>query len=252
MSAKTMPQPPLIRLGVNVDHVATLRQARGTLYPDPVEAALVAAAAGADSITLHLREDRRHIQDHDVERAIRRSPVPINFEMGVTEEMLTLACRLKPRYACLVPEKREELTTEGGLNVAAHLPAVRAACARLMDAGITPALFIDPDPAQLAAALQAQAPQVEIHTGRYCDASTDAARADELMLIANFAAIASEAGLEVHAGHGLTVDNVGPVAAMPEIVELNIGHSIIARSVFIGLPAAVAEMRRRMREARGQ
>ena len=241
-----------IRLGVNVDHVATLRQARGTPYPDPVEAALIAAAAGADSITVHLREDRRHIQDHDVARVIQRSPVPINFEMGVTAEMLDIACKLKPRYACLVPEKREEKTTEGGLDVAGHLAAVRVACARLMAAGITPALFIDPDPAQLAAAIQSGAPQLEIHTGRYCDATTDTARAEELMLIANFARIAHEAGLEVHAGHGLTVDNVGPVAALPEIVELNIGHSIIARSVFIGLPAAVAEMRRRMGEARGQ
>lgn len=241
-----------IRLGVNVDHVATLRQARGTHYPDPVEAALIAAAAGADSITVHLREDRRHIQDHDVARLIPRSPVPVNFEMGVTEEMLAIACKLKPRYACLVPEKREEKTTEGGLNVAGNLAAVRAACVRLMAAGITPALFIDPDPVQLAAAVQVGAPQLEIHTGRYCDATTDAARAEELMLIANFAHIAHEAGLEVHAGHGLTVDNVGPIAAMPEIVELNIGHSIIARSVFIGLPAAVAEMRRRMGEARGQ
>lgn len=245
-----MSSAPPIRLGVNVDHVATLRQARGTVYPDPVEAALIAASAGADSITVHLREDRRHIQDHDVQRVIQRSPVPINFEMGVTEEMLTIACKLKPRYACLVPEKREEKTTEGGLNVAGNLAAVRAACARLMAAGIVPALFIDPDPAQLAATIQSGAPQVEIHTGRYCDATTDAARAEELMLIGNFARIAHEAGLEVHAGHGLTVDNVGPIAAMPEIVELNIGHSIITRSVFIGLPAAVAEMRRRMGEAR--
>lgn len=240
-----------IRLGVNVDHVATLRQARGTVYPDPVEAALIAASAGADSITVHLREDRRHIQDHDVERLLRRSPVPTNLEMGVTEEMLAIACKLKPRYVCLVPEKREEKTTEGGLDVAGNLASVRSACQRLMDVGIIPALFIDPDPAQLAATVQAQAPQVEIHTGRYCDAVTDAARSEELMLIANFARIAHEAGLEVHAGHGLTVENVGPVAAMPEIVELNIGHSLIARSVFIGLPAAVAEMRRRMGEARG-
>lgn len=246
-----MSRPSPIRLGVNVDHVATLRQARGTLYPDPVEAALIAAAAGADSITVHLREDRRHIQDHDVERVIRRSPVPINLEMGVTAEMLAIACKLKPRYVCLVPEKREEKTTEGGLNVAGNLAAVRAACQQLTNAGIIPALFIDPDPAQLAASIQAAAPQVEIHTGRYCDAVDDAARAEELMLIANFARFAYEAGLEVHAGHGLTVENVGPIAVIPEIVELNIGHSIIARSVFVGLPAAVAEMRRRMIEARG-
>lgn len=246
-----MSRPSPIRLGVNVDHVATLRQARGTLYPDPVEAALIAAAAGADSITVHLREDRRHIQDHDVERVIRRSPVPINLEMGVTSEMLAIACKLRPRYVCLVPEKREEKTTEGGLNVAGNLAAVRAACQQLTNAGIIPALFIDPDPAQLAASIQAAAPQVEIHTGRYCDAPDDAARAEELVLIANFARFAYEAGLEVHAGHGLTVENVGPIAVIPEIVELNIGHSIIARSVFVGLPAAVAEMRRRMIEARG-
>lgn len=242
----------VLRLGVNVDHVATLRQARGTQYPDPVEAALIAASAGADSITVHLREDRRHIQDHDVERVIRRSPVPINFEMGVTDEMLDIACQLKPQYACLVPEKREEKTTEGGLDVAGNLATVRAACAQLMAAGIVPALFIDPDPAQLAATLQAGAPQVEIHTGRYCDATTDAARAEELLLIRNFARIAHEAGLEVHAGHGLSAENVGPIAAIAEIVELNIGHALISRAVFIGLPAAVAELRRRMREARGQ
>lgn len=245
-----MSSAALIRLGVNVDHVATLRQARGTVYPDPVEAALMAASAGADSITVHLREDRRHIQDHDVERVIRRSPVPINLEMGVTEEMLNIACKLKPGFVCLVPEKREEKTTEGGLNVAGNLAAVRAACKRLMDVGIIPALFIDPDPAQLAATIKAGAPQVEVHTGRYCDASNDAARAEELMLIANFAQHAHEAGLEVHAGHGLTVENVGPIAVLPQIVELNIGHAIIARSVFIGLAAAVAEMRRRMVEAR--
>ncbi len=246
-----MSSPSPIHLGINVDHVATLRQARGTVYPDPVEAALIVAAAGADSITVHLREDRRHIQDHDVVRVIALSPVPINLEIGLTEEMLAIACKLKPRYVCLVPEKREEKTTEGGLNVAGNLAAVRAACTRLIGAGIIPALFIDPDPAQLAASIQAGAPQVEIHTGRYCDATTDAVRAEELMLIANFAHFAHQAGLEVHAGHGLSVENVGPIAAIPAIVELNIGHSIIARSVFVGLPAAVAEMRRRMVEARG-
>lgn len=241
-----------IRLGVNVDHVATLRQARGTVYPDPVEAALISAAAGADSITVHLREDRRHIQDHDVERVIARSPVPINLEMAVTKPMVDFACRVKPRYVCLVPEKREEKTTEGGLDAAMIESSVKAVCKRLAEAGIQTALFLDPDPRQLQIAIRLGVPHLEIHTGRYCDATDDRARAEELMLIRNFAAAAHSAGIEVHAGHGLTVENVGPIAAIPEIVELNIGHSLIARSVFIGLPAAVAEMRRRMGEARGQ
>lgn len=239
-----------IRLGINVDHVATLRQARGTVYPSPVEASLICAAAGADSITVHLREDRRHIQDHDVEQLVQRSPVPVNLEMAVTREMTDIACRLKPRYVCLVPEKREEKTTEGGLDAAMIESSVKAVCKRLADAGIVTALFLDPDPRQLACAVRLGVPHLEIHTGRYCEAATDAARAEELMLIRNFAAAAHSAGIEVHAGHGLTVDNVGPIAAIPEIVELNIGHSIIARSVFVGLPAAVAEMRRRMTESR--
>ncbi len=221
------------------------------MYPDPVEAALVCASAGADSITVHLREDRRHIQDHDVERVIVRSPVPINLEMAVTRDMTDIACRLKPRYVCLVPEKREEKTTEGGLDAAMIESSLKAVCQRLAEAGIQTALFVDPDPRQLQVAIRLGVPHLEIHTGRYCDASDDHARAEELMLIRNFAAAAHSAGIEVHAGHGLTVDNVGPIAAIPEIVELNIGHSLIARSVFIGLPAAVAEMRRRMSEARG-
>lgn len=245
-----MPNPAPIRLGVNVDHVATLRQARGTVYPDPVEAALICAAAGADSITVHLREDRRHIQDHDVQRVVARSPVPVNLEMAVTKEMTDIACRVKPRYVCLVPEKREEKTTEGGLDAVLIEPALKAICRRLAETGIEVALFLDADPRQLACAVRCGVPHIEIHTGRYCDAPTDAARAEELMLIRNFAAAAAAAGIEVHAGHGLTVDNVGPIAAIPEIVELNIGHAIVARSVFIGLPAAVAEMRRRMTEAR--
>lgn len=240
-----------IRLGINVDHVATLRQARGTAYPDPVEAALLCAAAGADSITVHLREDRRHIQDHDVERLIIRSSVPVNLEMAVTKPMVDFACRVKPRYVCLVPEKREEKTTEGGLDAAMIESSVKVACQRLGEAGVQVALFLDADPRQLACAVRLGVPHLEIHTGRYCDAVTDVVRADELMLIRNFAAAAASAGIEVHAGHGLTVDNVGPIAAIPEILELNIGHSIVARSVFIGLPAAVAEMRRRMTEARG-
>lgn len=242
---------PAIRLGINVDHVATLRQTRGSLYPDPVEAALIAISAGADSITVHLREDRRHIQDDDVIRLLSRCSAPVNLEMAVTTAMVDFACKMKPRYVCLVPEKREEKTTEGGLDVAANLAAVREACQRLTAVGIVVAVFIDAEPRQLEAAVKAGAPQLEIHTGRYADAQTDDARGEELEQMARFARIAHNGGLEVHAGHGLTVDNVGPVAAIAEIVELNIGHSIVARSIFMGLPAAVAEMRRRMFEARG-
>ena len=239
-----------IRLGVNVDHVATLRQARGTVYPDPVEAALVALSAGADSITVHLREDRRHIQDHDVLRAIARCPAPINLEMAVTEEMIAFALKARPQFVCLVPEKRAEKTTEGGLDVAGNLAAVKSACARLGAAGIVTALFIDADARQLEATVKAGATQLEIHTGRYAEAHNDAERMEELEAMAAFARVAHGGGIEVHAGHGLTVENVGPIAAIPEIVELNIGHALVARAVTIGLPAAVAEMRRRMIEAR--
>lgn len=238
-----------LRLGVNVDHVATVRQARGTDYPDPVEAGLVAAAAGADSITIHLREDRRHIQEHDVRRLKARCPVPINLEMAITGEMLGFACRVKPRYACLVPERRQELTTEGGLDVAAQRKAVTAACRKLADAGIVTALFIDPDPCQLDAALASGAPHIEIHTGRYAE-ERGARRDRELARIARFAGKAQAAGLEVHAGHGLSLDNVAAIARIAPIVELNIGHSIVARALFVGLPAAVAEMRRAMTAAR--
>lgn len=238
-----------IRLGVNVDHVATLRQARGTQYPDPVEAALIAVAAGAESITVHLREDRRHIQDHDVLRLIPRCPAPVNLEMAVTDAMVAFALKAKPRYVCLVPEKREEKTTEGGLDVAGQFAAVRRACQTLGEAGIEVALFIDPEARQLEAAVRAGAPHLEIHTGRYAEATDDAALAGELAQIRAFAEIAAER-FEIHAGHGLTVDNVGPIAGIPEIVELNIGHSIVARSVFLGFPAAVAEMRRKMLDVR--
>lgn len=238
-----------IRLGVNIDHVATVRQARGTPYPDPVEAALIAASSGADSITIHLREDRRHIQDHDVTRLLARSLVPTNLEMAVTPEMVAIALRAKPRFVCLVPERREEVTTEGGLDVAGNEAAVTAACQRLAKAGIEVALFIDADPRQLAAAKRSGAPHLEIHTGAYADA-TGKHRAAELKRIAAFARAAHKAGFEVHAGHGLTLENVAPIAQVAEIVELNIGHSIVARSLFVGLPAAVAEMRRAMNEAR--
>lgn len=238
-----------IRLGVNVDHVATVRQARGTAYPDPVEGALVAAGAGADSITIHLREDRRHIQDHDVRRLLPRCPVPVNLEMAVTEEMIAFACKVRPRYVCLVPERREEVTTEGGLDVAGNLEAVTKACKRLARAGSEVALFIDADMKQLAAARASGAPHLEIHTGAYAEAK-GRAQAAELKRIAVFAKAAHKAGIEVHAGHGLHLDNVAAIARIPEIVELNIGHSIVARALFVGLPAAVAEMRRAMIEAR--
>ncbi|MGQ0700100.1 MAG: pyridoxine 5'-phosphate synthase [Panacagrimonas sp.] len=238
-----------IRLGVNVDHVATLRQARGTPYPDPVEAALTAAGAGADSITIHLREDRRHIQDHDLTRLIASCPVPVNLELALDDETLAIASRAAPRYACLVPERRAEITTEGGLDVAGHLASVKDACSELADAGIVVALFIDADPRQLEAALKSGAPHIEIHTGRYCDTQGSECE-HELDAIRRFAASAARAGLEVHAGHGLTVQNLGLIAAIPEIVELNIGHALIARSVFIGLPAAVTEFRRAMGDAR--
>jgi pyridoxine 5-phosphate synthase len=239
-----------LRLGVNVDHVATIRQARGTGYPDPVQAGLLAARAGADSNTIHLREDRRHIQEHDVERMLAESPVPVNLEMAVTAEMVRLACKARPAFCCLVPERRRELTTEGGLDVARQLAKVRAARARLADAGIAVALFVDPDARQLAACVKSGAPHVEIHTGTYADATRPNARARELRRITAFAEAAARAGLEVHAGHGLNLHNVAAVAAVPEIVELNIGHSIVARALYVGFPRAVKEMRQAMGKAR--
>lgn len=241
---------PPIRLGVNVDHVATLRQARGTEYPDPVEAGLLSAAVGADSITIHLREDRRHIQEHDVERLLRRSTVPVNLEMAVTESMLRLACKARPAYCCLVPERRQELTTEGGLDVARQSAKISRACERLARAGIAVALFVDPDLRQLEASRRAGAPHLEIHTGAYAEARGAAVRRAELKRIARFARAAREMGFEVHAGHGLNLDNVAPIARIPEIVELNIGHSIVARALYVGFPAAVREMRKAMTEAR--
>lgn len=242
--------PSSIQLGVNVDHVATLRQARGTRYPDPTQAALLAEQAGADSITVHLREDRRHIQASDVENMQRLLQTRMNLELAVADEVLAIACRLQPADCCLVPERRAELTTEGGLDVAGHLDAVTSACRRLGEHGIRTSLFIDPDPRQIDAAAFAGAPVVELHTGNYADAVTDEQRAAELYRVAEAARLAAAAGLRVHAGHGLNYHNVGPVAAIPEIVELNIGHAIIARAVFSGLAAAVADMKRLMRESR--
>jgi pyridoxine 5-phosphate synthase len=238
-----------IKLGVNVDHVATLRQARGTAYPSPVDAALIAEAAGADSITMHLREDRRHIQDADLPALLGRMRTHLNFEMAVTDEMLALACELKPGDVCLVPEKRAELTTEGGLDVVSQPDRIRAACAQLAAAGIRVSLFIDPDNAQLAAAVAAGAPVVELHTGSYAE-EHGVAQQRELARVVDAATFGAQLGLTVHAGHGLHYDNVAAIARVPQIVELNIGHAIVARAVFDGMAAAVAEMKRVMLAAR--
>jgi pyridoxine 5-phosphate synthase len=241
MSAVNTLRRPL--LGVNIDHVATLRQARRIDYPDPVEAALVAEAAGADGITLHLREDRRHIQDHDVERMRPLLGTRMNLEMAVTEEMIGIATRIRPQHCCLVPEKRTEVTTEGGLDVAGNEAAVRDACARLAAAGIEVSLFIDPEAAQIEAAVRCGAPVIELHTGAYAHAQGTAQDA-ELARLVDAVAQARGRGLVVNAGHGLHYQNVEPVAAIAGINELNIGHSIIARAVFCGLAEAVREMRR--------
>ena len=238
-----------IHLGVNVDHVATLRQARGTDYPDPVQAALLAERAGADSITLHLREDRRHIQEHDLLRLKAAMQTHMNLEMAVTDEMVAIANKICPCDCCLVPEKREELTTEGGLDVAGQLEKVGAACDELAKKGIRVSLFIDPDLAQLDAAKKAGAPVVELHTGSYADAK-DSAQEAELQRVISAAAYGAELGLIVNAGHGLHYENVASIAAIPEIVELNIGHAIVARAVFDGFGFAVSEMKRLMNAAR--
>lgn len=240
----------IILLGVNIDHVATLRQARGTRYPDPVQAAIAAEQAGADSITLHLREDRRHIQERDVSLLKDILQTRMNLEMAVTAEMLALAERLRPADCCLVPERREELTTEGGLDVAGQLPRIREACARLAAAGVRVSLFIDADARQVATAAASGAPCIEIHTGHYADAANAARQDAELTRIRESARLAVDAGLRVHAGHGLHYHNVQAIAAIPAIRELNIGHAIIARALFTGLGSAVAEMKRLMREAR--
>jgi len=236
-------------LGVNIDHVATVRQARGTDYPDPVEAALLAEKAGADSITLHLREDRRHIQDDDLERLQAVMQTHMNLEMAVTDEMLVIAAGIRPQDCCLVPEKREELTTEGGLDVAGQLDKVTRACADLAANGIRVSLFIDPEPRQLDAAVASGAPVVELHTGAYADADAGAQQA-ELQRIIDAAAYGQQIGLTVHAGHGLHYENVTRVAEIPEIVELNIGHAIVARAIFEGFTEAVRDMKRLMTEAR--
>ena len=238
-----------LRLGVNIDHVATLRQVRGVSYPDPLFAALLAEQSGADSITLHLREDRRHIQDSDVTRMREALQTRMNLEMAATEAMLRFAREVRPQDCCLVPERREELTTEGGLDVAGQVARLKDCCAGLDDAGIRVSLFIDPEPEQLEAALECGAPVVELHTGAYAEA-TGERRAMELMRITEAARFGSRIGLTVHAGHGLHFHNVQPVAAIPEVVELNIGHAIVARAIVDGIGPAVREMKALMDAAR--
>ncbi|MGI9248279.1 MAG: pyridoxine 5'-phosphate synthase [Woeseiaceae bacterium] len=238
-----------IYLGVNIDHVATLRQARGTPYPRPAEAAYIVEQAGADSITVHLREDRRHIQDSDLDAIKEVMRTHMNLEMAVTDEMLGIAARVQPSDCCLVPEKRQELTTEGGLDVKGQQDRIRAACAQLAENGIRTSLFIDPDIEQLDAAVSAGAPVVELHTGRYADTEGDEQQS-ELERIVEAARYGHSLGLVINAGHGLHYQNVAAIARIEEIVELNIGHSIIARAVFDGLGMAVAEMKRLMLEAR--
>ncbi|MBU2869609.1 pyridoxine 5'-phosphate synthase [Colwellia sp. E2M01] len=237
-------------LGVNVDHIATLRQARGTTYPDPVHAACVAEHAGADGITVHLREDRRHIQDRDIYVLKQTLQTRMNFEMAVTDEMVTIACEVKPEFCCLVPEKREELTTEGGLDVVGQFDKVAQATAKLADAGIAVSLFIDADKAQIDAAFASKAPYIEIHTGHYADLTCEEAKQVELERLTVGIKYAHSLGLKVNAGHGLNYFNVKPIAAIKEIIELNIGHAIIARAVIDGLDTAVRDMKKLMLEAR--
>lgn len=227
-----------IRLGVNIDHVATLRQARGTSYPDPIQAAAIAEQAGAHGITLHLREDRRHIQDNDVVRLMQAVQIPVNLEMAVTEEMIAIALHLKPAHICLVPEKREELTTEGGLDVLGNQAAIADATKRLSAAGMEVSLFIDPDLKQIKAAQEVGAPVIELHTGTYADVD-ETTRAAELQRLNEAAVYGHELGLIINAGHGLTLDNVAPICQMPHLNELNIGHALIADAVFMGLEGAV-------------
>jgi pyridoxine 5-phosphate synthase len=239
-----------LRLGVNIDHVATLRNARGVRYPDPVAAAGIAERAGADGITIHLREDRRHITDRDVAMLKQTLNVPMNLEMAVTEEMLDIAIKTKPTFSCLVPEKREELTTEGGLDVAGQLNSITQATQRLTEAGIQVSLFIDADREQIDAAKDAGAPIIELHTGQYAEAETEQEKTRELARLMEAAEYAHSIGLQVNAGHGLHYHNTLEVAQIPQMVELNIGHSIIARAVLDGLDKAVRDMREILDKAR--
>lgn len=238
-----------LRLGVNIDHVATIRNARGGDHPDPVKAALIAAQSGADGITAHLREDRRHIRDDDLERLMAALTIPLNLEMAATDEMLAIALRHKPHAACIVPERREERTTEGGLDAAGQDNYLMPFVEKLAAANVRVSLFIEPDPRQIEAAIRLKAPVVEFHTGRYAHLE-GAARADELRRIADAAALARKNGIEPHAGHGLTYDNVTPIAAIPQIAELNIGHFLIGEAIFEGLEGSVSKMRSLMDAAR--
>lgn len=238
-----------IRLGVNIDHVATIRNARGGIHPDPVRAAVLAARAGADQITAHLREDRRHISDDDIRRLTTEIELPLNLEMAATAEMLEIALRHKPFAACIVPEKRRELTTEGGLDARGGIETLAPIVEKLKGSGIRVSLFIDPEPDQLRAASELGAPVVEIHTGRYCHAQ-GGERERELARVRSAAESGAALGLEIHAGHGLSFDTVGPVAAIPEIVELNIGHFLVGEAIFVGLKTAIRGMRAAIEAAR--
>lgn len=244
-----MPALPPLRLGVNIDHVATVRNARGGRLPDPLRAAAIAAAAGADGITAHLREDRRHIVDADIDGLMRELKIPLNFEMAATPEMVGIALKHKPHAACIVPEKREERTTEGGLDAAGQHNHLKPMVAKLRDAGIRVSLFIEADPRQLEAAVTLGAPVVELHTGRYCELEGAAQRA-ELARLQKGAALCARLGLECHMGHGLSYADVAPIAAIPEVRELNIGHFLVGEAIFVGLEAAIREMRRLMNAAR--
>jgi pyridoxine 5-phosphate synthase len=239
----------ILRLGVNIDHVATVRNARGSAYPDPVRAALIAEQAGADGITAHLREDRRHITDDDIDRLMAALTVPLNLEMAATEEMLAIALRHRPHAVCIVPEKREELTTEGGLDAAGQHNHLAGIVAPLIDAGIRVSLFIEPSARQIEAALRLRAPVVEFHTGRYAEVEESEVPI-EMKRLADAAALAAKNGIEPHAGHGLTFDNVTPVAAIPQLAELNIGHFLIGEAIFTGLGESVTRMRALMDAAR--
>ncbi|PIJ42592.1 pyridoxine 5'-phosphate synthase [Tatumella sp. OPLPL6] len=239
-----------VYLGVNIDHIATVRNARGTHYPDPVQAAFVAEQAGADGITVHLREDRRHITDRDIALLRQTIQTRMNLEMAVTEEMINIACQTRPHFCCLVPEKREEVTTEGGLDVAGQQAKLNEAVARLQQANIIVSLFIDPDVQQIDAAVTAKAPFIEIHTGAYAEAQDPEDVAKELERIRAAVSYAASKGLKVNAGHGLTYHNVQAIAALPEIYELNIGHAIIGRALFSGLADAVREMKQCLQDAR--
>ncbi|MBV8635155.1 MAG: pyridoxine 5'-phosphate synthase [Burkholderiaceae bacterium] len=244
------PTPSIIDLGINIDHVATLRNARGTVYPDPLKAALLAEEAGADAITLHMREDRRHIKDADVIAIRPQLKTRMNLEAAVTQEMLDFCCRIKPHDACLVPERRAEVTTEGGLDVVRYFDHVKAAVSQLQNEGIRVSLFIDADAAQIQAAAEAGAPVIELHTGRYADAYDEALQARELERIKQGVAEGVKRGLKVNAGHGLHYTNVQAIAAIPEIAELNIGHAIVAQAVFDGWQKAVRDMKAIMTQAR--